>query len=307
MNEKSKIMVTGGSGMLGKALISVLIDRGFKIILSPTRHELDLMNEKKVSEFLNKEKPEFIFHLASLVYGLKGNMRNQFDSLVNNTKIYSNILESLGSDYRPKKIFFAGTVASYGFPYVKQPIVEEDLFVGFPHDGEYGYAMAKRHAYSYLKIGKDLHSVDFVYGLLTNLFGENDTFNSENGHVIPSLISKAVLAYKTEKENFEVWGNGGSSRDFLYVRDAAKAILFLMLNGQGIYNISTGKENTMEILANSISKNLLDKVKPIWNENEPIGVSRRAVSNDKLKKLGFDDFTDFDLAIQKTISWYMEQ
>lgn len=307
MDKKSKILVTGGSGMLGKALLCSLNEEGYTRILSPTRNELDLLNADVVYDFIEKEKPEYIFHLASLVYGLKGNMRNQLDSLINNTKIYINLLECIGANYKPKKIFFAGTVASYGFPYIKQPIVEDDLFIGLPHDGEYGYAMAKRHAYNYLKIGKDLNSVDFVYGLLTNLFGENDTFNSENGHVIPSLINKAVLALKGKKEYFEVWGKEESSRDFLYIKDAARAIIFLMQNGSGIYNISTGDEKTMENLANSISASLMGKVRPIWNKNEPVGISKRSVSNEKLKKLGFNDFTNFDIAIEKTISWYMEK
>jgi GDP-L-fucose synthase len=305
MEKKSKIFITGGSGMLGRALKQTLSENGFLCILSPTREELDLLQSDAVHEFIQKERPDYIFHLASLVYGLKGNMKNQLDSLINNTKIYANVLECITAEYKPKKIFFAGTVASYGYPYIQQPIVEDDLFFGLPHEGEYGYAMAKRHAYSYLKIGKDIHSVDFVYGLLTNLFGENDTFDTENGHVIPSLISKAVASLKCKEKNFEVWGNADSSRDFLYVKDAAKAIIYLMENGSGIYNISTGQEKSMMNLAKSISASLSNAVQPVWNKSQPIGISTRSVSNNKLKELGFFDYTDFDTAIEKTVSWYM--
>jgi GDP-L-fucose synthase len=304
MNLKSKIFVTGGNGMLGRALIDELVSSGFEYIFSPSSKELDLLDGVSVNKYLLDVKPDYIFHLASLVFGLKGNMKNQLDSLVKNTKIYSNVLECVGESFKPKKIFFAGTVASYGFPYVKQPIIEDDLFTGLPHEGEYGYAMAKRHAYSYLKIGKDLHNVDYTYGLLTNLFGENDTFESENGHVIPSLISKAVDAFDNGRNKFEVWGSPHSSRDFLYVKDAAKAIVHLMLNGSGIYNISTGKSKSMKQLAESIAKGVSDSVVPIWNKDEPVGISERLVSNMKLKNSGFDAYTDFDLAIKNTISWY---
>lgn len=304
MNLSSKIFITGGNGMLGRALIDELIRSGFKNIIAPSRKELDLVDRPSVKKYLIKERPDYIFHLASLVYGLKGNMKNQFESLVDNTRIYSNVLECIGEDFRPKKIFFAGTVASYGFPYVKQPIIEDDLFVGLPHEGEYGYAMAKRHAYSYLKIGRDLHSVDYIYGLLTNLFGENDTFDSVNGHVIPSLISKAVDAVKWGCQTFEVWGNSESSRDFLYIKDAAKAIIYLMINGSGIYNISSGQNRSMGQLAASISNGLSNMVLPVWNKNEPVGISERYVSNKKLTDLGFGGYTDFDLAIKNTISWY---
>jgi GDP-L-fucose synthase len=304
MNHESKIFITGGNGMLGRALIDELIRSGFVNIISPSRNQLDLLDGVMVKNFLSKERPEYIFHLASLVYGLKGNMRNQFESLVSNTKIYSNVLECICEDFRPKKLFFAGTVASYGYPYVKQPIIEDDLFTGLPHGGEYGYAMAKRHAYNYLKIGKDVYGVDYVYGLLTNLFGEHDTFDSENGHVIPSLISKAVNSLEKNQGTFEVWGNSESSRDFLYIKDAAKVIVYLMNNGAGIYNISTGKAKSMHELATSISKCLSNKVVPVWNAKEPIGISERLVSNKKLINLGFDEYTDFDASIQKTISWY---
>ncbi len=304
MDLNSKILITGGSGMLGRAIVDELRRLGYSNVVAPLRQELDLLDNVLVNEYLTSERPEYVFHLASLVYGLKGNMRNQYDSLVKNTKIYSNVLECIGGNFKPKKIFFAGTVASYGFPYVKQPIQEEDFFNGLPHEGEYGYAMAKRHAYNYLKIAKELYGVDYIYGLLTNLFGEHDTFDAENGHVIPSLILKAVDSIEKDSDNFEVWGNPESKRDFLYIKDAAKAVIFLMMNGSGIYNISTGKAKTMRELALSISKNLSNSVSPVWNSDEPVGISERMVSNKKLRSLGFSDYTDFDLAIGKTISWY---
>ncbi len=304
MDLNSKILITGGSGMLGRAIVDELRSLGYSNVIAPLRQELDLLDNVLVNEYLTSERPEYVFHLASLVYGLKGNMRNQYDSLVRNTKIYSNVLECIGGNFKPKKIFFAGTVASYGFPYVKQPIQEEDFFNGLPHEGEYGYAMAKRHAYNYLKIAKELYGVDYIYGLLTNLFGEHDTFDPENGHVIPSLIFKAVNSIEKDSDNFEVWGNPESKRDFLYIKDAAKAVIFLMMNGSGIYNISTGKAKTMRELALSISKNLSNSVSPVWNSDEPVGISERMVSNKKLRSLGFSDYTDFDLAIGKTISWY---
>lgn len=306
MNLNSNIFVTGGRGMLGRALIDVLVRSGFKNIFAPSSKELNLINSDDVKKYVASVKPDCIFHLASLVYGLKGNMNNQFESLVNNTKIYASVLEAVSARGNNCKIFFAGTVASYGFPYVKQPIVEDDLFVGLPHGGEYGYSMAKRHAYNYLKILKDTRNIDFVYGLLTNLFGEFDTFDPENGHVIPSLISKAVKARSDASGEFEVWGNPSSTRDFLYVKDAANAIVYLMDNGSGIYNISSGIGRTMEDLASSISKSLDEEVKPVWNVDEPVGISSRHVSNERLALLGFNEYTPFDVAINNTVSWYLE-
>lgn len=306
MDLDSNIFITGGRGMLGRALINELSSLGYKNIFAPSSKELNLLNFDAVIDYVASTKPDYIFHLASVVYGLKGNMNNQFESLVNNTKIYASVMEAVNARDADCKVFFAGTVASYGFPYVKQPIIEDDIFIGLPHGGEYGYAMAKRHAYSYLKILKDTRNIDFVYGLLTNLFGEYDTFDPINGHVIPSLICKAAVASSDKSGKFEVWGNPSSTRDFLYIKDAASAIVYLMKNGSGIYNISSGVGRSMGDLANSISKSLNEIVKPVWNADEPVGVSNRYVSNQKLTQLGFNNYTSFDVAINNTVSWYME-
>jgi GDP-L-fucose synthase len=301
---RANVFITGGAGMLGRALVDELVRCGFENIYAPSSRELNLLDEEKVSSFILANKPDYVFHLASLVYGLKGNMSNQFSALASNTDIYANVLKPLGLGWKPKKIFFAGTVASYGFPYVQQPIIERDVFQGVPHDGEFGYAMAKRHAFNYLKIAKDIYDVDYVYGLLTNLYGPYDTFDSENGHVIPSLIKKAVEASNKGQNEFEVWGNSSSTRDFLYIKDAAKAVVHLMMCGHGIYNISTGVDKSMAELARSISNGLDGKVSPCWNSNQPVGISNRSVSNEKLKSTGFDSYTDFDKAINETICWY---
>ena len=307
MNKDASIFITGGSGMLGKALRSELAFLGYTNIYAPTRAELNLLDLESVSYYLKSIKPDYIFHLASLVYGLKGNMNNQMQSLVNNTKIYANLFEAISDSCQPKKIFFAGTVASYGYPYVSQPLREEDFFVGLPHSGEFGYAMAKRHAYSYLDVLYKSLNIPYVYGALTNLFGEHDTFNSDTGHVIPSLIKKAVFSRNNGLKTFEVWGNPRSARDFLYIKDAARIVVHLMGVDSGIYNISTGASISMGDLANIIASNLNNDVSPCWDSEQPVGISDRVVSNIKLLNSGFSNYTKFSTAIAQTINWYQKE
>lgn len=304
MNLDSRILVTGANGMLGRALLKRLNSEGFFRINAPSRNVLNLLDEDKVDEYVRAQMPDYVFHLASRVYGLKGNLNNQLLSLHENTKIYANLLNALSKIKTVKKIFFAGTVASYSYPYKSQILKEEDFFLGNPHRGEFGYAMAKRHAYAFLEILRDNYGIDSCYGLFTNLYGENDTFDAINGHVIPALIYKAVEAKKNNFNTFKVWGNASTVRDFLYIEDAAAAAIHCMKNISGIINLSSGIGTSMGELARIIAENV-GGVEPEWDNSEPIGISKRIVSADKLVKSGYSEFNPLGIGICKTVKWYL--
>lgn len=304
MNFDSKILVTGANGMLGKALINRLNSEGFCHIDAPSRDILNLLDEDKVDEYVRTQRPEYVFHLASRVYGLKGNLNNQLLSLHENTKIYANLLNALSKIKNVKKIFFAGTVASYSYPYKSEILKEEEFFLGTPHRGEFGYAMAKRHAYAFLEILRDNYRIDSCYGLFTNLYGENDTFDAVNGHVIPALIYKAVEAKKNKMNTFKVWGDASTVRDFLYIEDAAAAAIHCMKSISGVINLSSGIGTNMGELAEIIAENV-GGVQPEWDRSEPVGINRRIVSADKLIKSGYNEFNSLRSGIYKTVKWYL--
>jgi GDP-L-fucose synthase len=306
MKQNDTIFITGANGMLGRAIVGELKTRGFESLLTPTRKELDLENEEAVHGYVQANRPDYVFHLASVVYGLKGNLNNQLQSLICNTKIYANVLTAFSDSVFPKKIFFAGTVASYAYPFKQMPLVESSFFDGLPHSGEFGYAMAKRHAYAYLELLKEKWDVPYVYGLFTNLYGENDTFDIENGHVIPSLICKAVASFEAGKNSFQVWGNQLSTRDFLYIRDAASAAVECMLGGNGIINICSGASIAMEELAETISSALDHRTSPVWDASEPVGIQTRAISAERLNALGFRPQFDLSQGIANSVRWYKE-
>jgi len=217
MNLTDRVLITGGRGMLGSALVEGLRELGFLNILAPTREEMDCAKSEDVNCFFDTHRPDYVFHLASLVFGIKGNLDNQLRSFNENTAISMNVINASGR-CGVKKIFYAGTVASYGYPYKAMPLKENDFWDGLPHYGEYGYASAKRHGLIHLDILKNSGGPDFVYGILTNLYGPNDSFDSEAGHVIPSLVSKAVRSLNSSYV-FDVWGNPAVTRDFLYSKE----------------------------------------------------------------------------------------
>ncbi len=303
LNRDSTFLITGSKGVLGTALINALKNEGFKNILAPKRCEMDLLDPTSTQAYFERHRPQIIAHLASCVFGLAGNMRYQMLSAVENTAINNNIFASI-QKYPVKKFFYAGTVASYPYPYRSIPLMEESFFEGLPHYGEFGYAMAKRHAYTYLQILSEEIGLHYTYGIFTNLYGPNDRFDLENGHVVPSLIAKAYQASRSGKE-LVVWGDGTAERDFLHAEDAAKAILLCLDQNteNRLINISSGVGVSIGQIAQVIAK--IARVKNLtFAMDKPVGIPRRIVDNSQLVRLGFFQSISIQEGLSLTYKWY---
>ncbi len=299
-----KILITGAGGGLGRAVCKKLsATHSNEYILAPSRQELDLLDKHSVEIYFKKHKPTHIVHLASVVFGLQGNMLNQMKALSENTRINDNIF--LAAQFvEAQYIFYAGTVASYPFPYSTIPLVEEDFFSGLPHDGEFGYAMSKRQAYAYLKLLARENEINFNYGIFTNLYGNNDRFNQETGHVIPSLVMKAYAA-KAAHKPLSVWGSGEATRDFLHFDDAAEAII-LCVEGNvptELVNIASGMPVTISQVARSIA-NAAGIKQVEFQLEKPTGIPRREVDVSKIQSCGFQTRTKIDEGLASTYRWY---
>jgi GDP-L-fucose synthase len=302
-NKQAKILLTGASGGLGKALLKQLLDEGYTNVLSPTSAELNFLDGHSVTAYFAKHQPEVLFHLASTVFGLLGNLENQMRSLRENTVINSNIFRA-AEEFPLAFTFFAGTVASYPFPYKSMPLVESEFFNGLPHGGEFGYAMAKRHAYAFLKILEEANGSRFSYGVFTNLYGENDRFNDHSGHVIPSLIMKAYRSQQSGSA-FSVWGDGRAERDFLHFDDAARAAIMCMENeaAPSLLNISSARAISIRSVAELIAAQAnLSSIE--FLTNKPVGIPLRTVNNSVLENMGFTQSIPIEVGIQRTFDWY---
>jgi GDP-L-fucose synthase len=277
-----KIWLTGSSGSLGSCIKRELDQScaDFKL-LHPKRGELELLNAQSVKNYVELNKPTHVFHLAATVFGLAGHLEKPDESYIKNKKIDENILDALLL-YPPKWIFYAGTVASYGYPFAELPLIEENLMVGQPHKSELGYALAKREALKLLEKLKQKHETKYTYGLITNLYGKDDRFLDGKGHVVVSLLTKAKIASQ-QKKQLEVWGSGKATRDFLHTEDAAKIICELIDQDTGIVNIATGQEISIEFIAQVLSKTFeLDLGYRFTGALE--GLSNRVCSIDKLNR-----------------------
>jgi GDP-L-fucose synthase len=301
---KDRVLVIGASGLLGKAIVSGLFAQGYTNVLTPSSSELDCLDGVSTARYFEDNRPSSVYHLAAIVFGLKGNLENQLLSLTKNTLINHNVLNACANT-RVKKTFFAGTVAAYGFPYLNLPLRERDLLAAPPHPGEFGYAAAKRHALNYLEIMKADLGLDFVYGVFTNLYGPHDRFDIENGHVIPSLIRKAALS-AAHQTPFEVWGNPFTTRDYLYSLDAANAAIFAMNKMSGIINIASGTTSEMAEVVKHISDCFPALPTAQWLSDMPVGIPNRSVSNVKLSEAGFVPAYSLQTGIRATCDWYSQ-
>ena len=170
-----KLLITGSRGLLGSALR--MQSEGLFEIFAPTRSELDLEDGIAVENYISNLRPDYCIHTAAHVYGLGGHKLHPNKALFLNSKIDINLISAL-HETSIEHFVYVGTVASYGFPYLSQPLHERDFMKGVPHAGEYGYAMAKRFGYD-LSSSLKLNGTSVTYAIMTNLFGPFDNFNDK--------------------------------------------------------------------------------------------------------------------------------
>ncbi len=296
-----KLLVTGSSGLLGSAITSQ--SEGPFEVFAPTRGQLDLEDGVAVAKYVAVLQPNYCIHTAAHVYGLGGHKLHPNKALFLNSKIDINLISAL-SETNVEHFVYVGTVASYGYPYLTQPLVENDFMKGVPHAGEYGYAMAKRFGFD-LASSLKLNGASVTYAIMTNMFGPNDNFNDKTGHVIPSLIARALTALESELP-LQVWGEETDSRDFLYSEIAAKRII-QALNGRhdGLLNVGSGRERRIIDVAMFIKDYL--GVASLEMKHGGVNAIHKRTLDISLLESKFGEIPDeFESNLKKTIDWYRE-
>jgi GDP-L-fucose synthase len=254
-----------------------------------------------VARFVADLQPDYCIHTAAHVYGLGGHKLHPNKALFLNSKIDINLISAL-SETEIEHFVYVGTVASYGYPYLTQPLVENDFMKGVPHAGEYGYAMAKRFGFD-LASSLKLNGASVTYAIMTNMFGPNDNFNDKTGHVIPSLIARAVQALESGLP-LQVWGEETDSRDFLYSEIAAKRII-QALNGRhdGLLNVGSGRERRIIDVAKFIQEYL--GVGSLEMKHGGVNaIHKRTLDISQLENKFGEIPDEFESNLRKTIDWY---
>jgi len=305
MEKDSKIYVAGHTGLVGSALVRELTKNGYTNIISRTRGELDLTDQKAVEEFFVSEKPEYVFLAAAKVGGINYNKTYPADFITENLEIQTNVIKFAHAN-ECKKLLFLGSACIY--PKITQQPIKEDYLMTAPLEPtNNAYAIAKIAGLTMCQKYTQQYGFNCISVMPTNLYGIYDRFNIENGHVIPGLINKFVTAKENNDSTITCWGDGSPTREFLFSDDLADACIFLMNNydSDEIINVGIDNEITMKDLAEKLKQIIDFQGEIIWDTYKPNGTPRRKVCNERIYNLGWRPKYELDEGLKITIEWFM--
>lgn len=307
MEKNSKIFVAGHRGLVGSAIVKKLKEEGYTNFVLRTKSELDLRDQPAVKKFFSEEKPDYVFLAAAKVGGINWNWTNPGEFIYDNLQIQTNVIDSA---YRNgcKKLLFLGSACIYP-KVVPQPIKEEYLLTAPLEPTNEGYALAKITGLRMCEYYRRQYGFNAISLMPANLYGPNDNFIPEHGHVIPGIITKLYNAMQNGDKSIECWGDGTPTREFLYVDDLADACYWTMLNYDKaeFINVGSDEELTIKDLAEKLKDAMGFKGNIIWNTDKPNGTPRRKMDNSKLKTLGWSAKISFTEGLKRTIDWYKQQ
>lgn len=303
MNQNDKILITGGSGMVGTFLVQQLKQAGYQNVVAIGSKDCDLMDWHKTKAFFEQRKPDYVFHLAAAVFGIMGNMKQKGLSFFHNTLINTHVVEA-SRLAGVKKIVAMGSGAAYPYPSPGLPLREDMIWSGPPHAAEDSYGHSKRAMLAQLIAYQENYDLDYAFVISCNLYGPYDKFDVEFGHVVPSLIRKFYEAKQLGNE-VVVWGNGSAQRDFLYGKDAANALVNIMDSITGAVNIGSGSVYAIKDVVNFLGNytGLADKI--VWDATKPNGQDYRAYDLTKLNSTGFKPQYSIEQGLQAAYDWYV--
>ncbi|WP_280169446.1 GDP-L-fucose synthase family protein [Priestia megaterium] len=305
--KEKRIVVTGGSGFLGRHVIQNLKRRGCKIIFAPRSKDYDLRLKEDIIAMLNNYNPQIIIHLAAVVGGIGANKDNPGKFFYDNLMMGSQLIEE-SRLFGVEKFVAIGTICSYP-KYAQVPFKESDLWEGYPEETNAPYGLAKKMMLVQSQAYRQQYGFNSIFLLPVNLYGPNDNFDLKTSHVIPAIIRKCIEATNRGNNTITLWGTGEVTREFIYVEDAAEGIVNATekYNEPGPINIGSGKEITIKQLADLIKQLTGFTGKIIWDNSKPDGQPRRRLETKLAKeKFNFEANTDLITGLKATIEWYKQ-
>ena len=308
INLKSKIYVAGHKGLVGSAIIRKLKQKGYENIIFRSKKQLDLKNQKKVHNFLKKNKPDFIFIAAAKVGGIYSNDKHRAEFIFDNLTIQTNLINSAYlCDI--KNLIFLGSSCVYPRN-CKQPIKESYLLTGELEKTNDAYAIAKIAGIKMCESYNIQYKTNYKCLMPTNTFGPNDNYNTLNSHFFPALIKKAHDLKFNYKKELTLWGDGLAKREVIYVDDLADACIFFMKKkfSETVINIGTGKDFSIKQYAKMIINQIIpkSKIKIKYDLSKPNGTPRKVLDIKLANKYGWKSKTKLDDAIIKTYKNFLD-
>jgi GDP-L-fucose synthase len=295
MNKTDKIYISGHRGLVGGAVQRKLISQGYENIITRTHSELDLISQNDVDNFFEETKPDYVFLAAAKVGGIGANSNYPADFIYQNMLIGFNIANA-AYKHKVKKLLNLGSSCIYP-KMASQPLKEEYLLTGALEPTNDAYAIAKIAVIKLCAAMNKQYGTNFISVMPANLYGPGDTYDIENGHVLPSMIQKFHEAKISGTDSVTLWGDGSPYREFLFNEDLACAVVFLMQNldaaGIGEFiNIGSGKDQTIKELAELVRQVVYTdapqkKCSITWDTSKPNGTPRKLLDVSRLTALGW--------------------
>jgi GDP-L-fucose synthase len=323
---KKRITVTGGKGFLGTHLIRRLRNyRRCKHVSVADLPDYDLRAISDIKKMFADQKPEIVIHLAGIVGGIGANRKHPGQFFYDNAIMGIQLIHE-ACLRNVEKFVALGTICCYP-KFTPIPFKEDDLWNGYPEETNAPYGLAKKMLLVQSQAYRRQYGFNSIFLMPVNLYGPGDNFDPKSSHVIPALIRKIVeavggkeaarkrmQAFKPDKDRADkaitVWGTGKASREFLYVEDAAEAIILATekYNKPDPVNIGAGFEITIKDLVRLMAQITRFTGDIRWDRTKPDGQPRRMLDTSKAEiEFGFKAKTAFEQGLKKTIKWYVEK
>ena len=299
------VLVTGGSGFLGRSVVAALGARGAGRVFVPRSADYDLREVSDVRRCLADARPDLVIHLAAVVGGIGANREHPGEFFYENAVMGIHLIEE-ARRAGVEKFVTVGTVCSYP-KYAAVPFREENLWDGYPEETNAPYGLAKKMLLVQSQAYREQYGFNAIYLIPVNLYGPGDNFDPASSHVIPALVKKCIDARDSGSPTIEVWGTGTASREFIYVDDAAEGIVAAAerYDGGDPVNIGASFEVTIRDLVDLIVELTGYRGEVRWDATKPDGQPRRMLDTSRaLDRFGFSATTPFRGGLQATIAWY---
>jgi GDP-L-fucose synthase len=300
-----RIVVTGGTGFLGRHLISQLEKMGCRDVFVPIHSEYDLTRIDAIERLFDEHRPEILIHLAAVVGGIGANRTNPGRFFYDNAIMGIQLID-VARRHGIEKTVVLGSICAYP-KFTPVPFLEEELWNGYPEETNAPYGLAKKMLLVQCQAYREQYGMNAIFLLPVNLYGPRDNFDLESSHVIPALIRKCVEAVKDGRDEIVLWGDGSPTREFLYVEDAAEGILLATerYDKSDPVNLGSGMEISIRDLATTIAAMTGFTGRIVWDTSQPNGQPRRCLDVSRAEReFLFRSATPFEVGLRKTIDWY---